>query len=299
MYAASQIRELICQHAEHIADTDIAARTIDLLMGDPRNVGIGLREAILQQIRLAVGVDVSLETVQRIFDALAARFRLESRLQTVWNDGGGLTALADQYPWPAHPVPDLNPRHDLHFTGPGLHALLTEALPAHAPEIIVEIGAWLGGSTRLIAETSAAQIICVDTWLGSEEHQAGRAWRERDPNRADLMTRLFDQFVVNSFDLQDRVIPMRTTSVYALHHLRALDIIPDLIILDGAHDAYSVACELDLCRHFFPQAHVIVDDYAPGQIWLRGLVSSVNQFAREHHQQIIVAEDTACLLASW
>jgi len=299
MYSAQQLRDLIECHACIVADTDVALRMLALLIDDPRNTGPGFRAAIVQQLQLAVGTHVASKIVQRIVVDVVNRFALNDRIVQEWCETQGLTALQDRYPWPAFPVSDLAERNDRHFTGAGLNLLLSETLKLYSPQLVVEVGCWLGGSTRRITELSSATVICVDTWLGSEEHQAGRAWQERDGGHGQLLNRLFDQFVVNCFDLKDQVVPMRTTSVFALYQLAALNLCPDLIILDGAHDRFSVATELELCRRFFPHARIIVDDYNAAEPWLSGLVTAVNDFAASNRQEVIVAEGAACLLASW
>ena len=53
---------------------------------------------------------------------------------------------------------------------------LKQAVEQANPESIVEVGSWLGASALFMAEQSKAQIICVDTFLGSNEV----LWRNGD-----------------------------------------------------------------------------------------------------------------------
>ena len=41
---------------------------------------------------------------------------------------------------------------------------------ADKPKTIVEIGSWLGKSSRYLVNNSDAVIYCLDTWKGSKEH---------------------------------------------------------------------------------------------------------------------------------
>lgn len=299
MSISGEITNIVSRHASIVADTTIAARTIALLIDDYRNSGLGFVAGVRQQVQQMTGPSVAEATVDRIFDSIITTFSLTERLHELPSPQRGLSGLSELYPRPHHPVPELSVCRDYDFTGSGLQTLLKDSLPRLRPGIIVEVGSWLGGSARIMADASQATIICVDTWLGSEEHQEGRAWMERESNRAEVLRRLWDQFIVNCFDLRDRIIPMRTTSIMALHRLSQFGVKPDVILLDGAHDAMSVACELELCRTLFPESTLILDDYTPTEKWLSGLVSTVNQFAAAHNQEIIIAEGNACMLAKW
>jgi predicted O-methyltransferase YrrM len=51
---------------------------------------------------------------------------------------------------------------------------LQKAIDVANPESIVEVGTWLGASALFMGKTSSAHILCVDTFLASNEI----LWRE-------------------------------------------------------------------------------------------------------------------------
>lgn len=101
------------------------------------------------------------------------------------------------------------------------------------PKTVIEIGSWLGCSTRFIATNleKGSKLYAVDTWLGSideSEHQ-------KDPRLATL----YQQFLSNIIHTQltDVIIPVRMKSMEAA---AALKVKADFIYIDGAHDTWSV-----------------------------------------------------------
>lgn len=102
------------------------------------------------------------------------------------------------------------------------------------PEIIVEVGSWLGCSTNWFCETyPTATVIAIDTWRGSEEHQ-GKA------ELKSYLRRLWDQFVTNCWPHRDRLIPLRGTSHKRLEQLGQMGLRPTGVYIDGGHDTKTV-----------------------------------------------------------
>lgn len=112
------------------------------------------------------------------------------------------------------------------------HKQLEECLK-NKPMTIIEIGSWLGCSTRFIAQRlpPGGKLYAVDTWKGSLEEES----HQNDP-RLPLLYPLFLSNVKHA-KLTELIIPMRMTSLEAAvkFHLKA-----DLIYIDGAHDTRSV-----------------------------------------------------------
>lgn len=101
------------------------------------------------------------------------------------------------------------------------------------PQIAIEIGSWLGLSTRFIASNMPenGKLYAVDTWLGSPTESV----HQQDP-RLPYLYQLFLSNIIHE-DLCHKIIPVRMNSLEAS---KALNVKADLIYLDGAHDTKSV-----------------------------------------------------------
>jgi len=134
---------------------------------------------------------------------------------------------------------------------------------------IVELGAWLGLSTRRLADLApAATIISVDHWQGSPEHQRQERYQK-------LLPRLYETFLPRCWAYRERVVPLRMSTVDGLRKVAEFGVQPDLIFVDAEHSFDAVTRELALARQLFPKAALVGDDYD----W-RGVRDGVNDFAR-------------------
>jgi len=161
-------------------------------------------------------------------------------------------ALKANYPFPEK-KPEVEPNDQGWFYEVNERAL-APFLNADT-KIIVEIGSWLGKSTRWILDKAPnAQIICIDTWLGAYEQHTER-WC------LSMLPKAYDTFVVNMWEYRDRVTPVRCTSEVGLNLLkRNYGIIADLIYIDGAHDYISVKRDLSTAVRLYPEAQLVGDD---------------------------------------
>ena len=102
--------------------------------------------------------------------------------------------------------------------------------------IVVELGAFLGKSTRFIAKClpDNGKVYAVDHWKGNKEHQ--------NPQRLDVYYKLpflYEQFLSNVIyeGLCEKIIPVKMTTLQAAE---SLNLYPDLIYVDASHDFDSV-----------------------------------------------------------
>jgi predicted O-methyltransferase YrrM len=113
--------------------------------------------------------------------------------------------------------------------------------------IALEVGSWLGLSTRHIASLLQpnGKLYAVDTWQGSVEHQ------ENFQQTAAMLPTLYQQFLSNMIHakLTDIVIPMKMTSLEAAPILLGELNKVNLIYIDAAHDTISVLNDI---RAYFP-----------------------------------------------
>lgn len=144
---------------------------------------------------------------------------------------------------------------------------------------VVEVGSWLGTSTRHIARVLPADgvVFAVDHWKGSEEHQESKEFEV-------LLPTLFQQFLSNVIheNLIHKIIPVRMDSLSAAEKLKPLNTHIDLIYLDGDHTLESVYADLSAWYPYVEKQGIICGD---DWIW-SGVQCAVTQFANENNLEI-------------
>jgi predicted O-methyltransferase YrrM len=111
----------------------------------------------------------------------------------------------------------------------GFEDLTFLAQQAQKHEHILEVGSWLGRSTRALADNTKGVVYAVDTWAGSDEpfQKEFLAGKSKDW--------LFEEFKRNK---GANVLPVRMTSLEAAVALAELRF--DMIFLDASHDYDNV-----------------------------------------------------------
>jgi predicted O-methyltransferase YrrM len=120
--------------------------------------------------------------------------------------------------------------------------------------VIIELGAWLGKSTRWFCENSNTQIYSIDHWEGSIEHQG----------RKDVIDRLpilYETFLVNCWDFKDRIIPIKMNTQAGLYWCADHDVKPDLIFIDASHEYEDVYKDIETSFKLFKSAIIVGDDW--------------------------------------
>jgi hypothetical protein len=111
------------------------------------------------------------------------------------------------------------------------------AQQAQTRQNILEMGSWIGRSTRALADNTPGTVHAVDTWLGSIEHQGLPATKES-----------FKYFCHNTADLMSgavrKVYPVRMESTAAAKMFFERGVKFDMIFIDGAHDYASVKADI-------------------------------------------------------
>lgn len=149
---------------------------------------------------------------------------------------------------------------------------LSECLRNNEIETVIEVGSWLGSSTRFIAELlpDHGKVYAIDTWQGSSEHA--------DDPRIPLLYQLFLSNVKHK-GLTHKIVPIR---MYSLEAAKALNIKADLIYIDASHDTQSV---IDDINAWFP--HLKKNGIMCGDDWLWPSVSkAVERIANERNLSI-------------
>ena len=138
------------------------------------------------------------------------------------------------------------------------------------PSIVIEIGSWMGRSTRFLAERCDL-VIAIDHWRGSAEHQVPHG---------EKLPMLFDQFLSNCEPLRDKILPLRMASADA-----AQMPLPkaDLIFIDGDHSEAAVAADIQHYYGFLSDTGVMCgDDYDLRVPRGHGVARATATFAESH-----------------
>jgi predicted O-methyltransferase YrrM len=216
----------------------------------------------------------------RFFAAVAARRRRiraagTGRAPSANGSHKAVRRLASAHPWPKQRPEDAAPGQEQGWLGEGTDTMLARVL-SPATQLVVELGAWLGLSTRFIASHAPnANVVSVDHWKGSPEHV-------NNPRYENLLPRLFETFQARCWDYRERIVPLKMTSLEGLQAVADAGLQPDVVFVDAEHSFEAVSAELALARRLFPRAILTGDDYD----WT-GVRDAVTDFAR---RQGMVAE---------
>ncbi len=186
-----------------------------------------------------------------------------------------LSFLLPIFSWGALPPPydtvellPFNPQ-GWYINGPSLEWLIKRG----NVKVVIEVGSWLGLSTRHIAKTlpDDGVIYAVDHWMGSPN----------EDNSVFDIPNLYRQFLSNVIHegLTHKIIPVKMSSLDAAVHLK--NIKPDLIYIDATHD-YNYVLQ-DLIRWYpFVKGHGTLcgDDYYWG--YENTVKRAVDEFAEVH-----------------
>lgn len=159
-----------------------------------------------------------------------------------------LQELVNLYPWP-----DKKP--DLPFNPGGWFPECNQSVLSwflnSDTKLVIELGAWIGLSTRWIADKAPkATIITIDHWLGSPENANDK-----------LIPVLYDQFISNCWNYKGRIVPVRASTVKGIQMVKELGLKPDIIYVDAGHDYDSAVRDIRMCLDF--GCPLVGDDFNP------------------------------------
>lgn len=150
--------------------------------------------------------------------------------------------------------------------------IFNEMITYAKPNLIVEVGTWLGGSAKTMASCCLAQnikdfeIVCVDTFLGSVEHWDRTSYSMSFKNGRPIN---YDQFLSNmiSCNLQEYVTPFPVDSQNGFLVLEKFNVHPDIVYIDAGHDYHSVRNDLVNFGKLLRSGGVLIgDDWHHGPI---------------------------------
>jgi predicted O-methyltransferase YrrM len=105
---------------------------------------------------------------------------------------------------------------------------------------IVEVGSWMGRSTRALADSTPGCVYAVDTWKGSDEAEHHRILKGQPEEW------LFNEFKKNLLDhiTSLKVTAVNATSEAAASLFKAKGDTFDMIFIDASHDHTNVMADL-------------------------------------------------------
>lgn len=115
------------------------------------------------------------------------------------------------------------------------------------PSLIVEVGTWMGGSARNMANqiknVPNAEVVCIDTFLGSVEHWTRESYLMTNKNGRP---NIYEQFLSNNLHcgLRDIITPFPCDSINGYLTLKKFNIVPDMVYVDAGHDYDSVKADI-------------------------------------------------------
>jgi hypothetical protein len=130
-------------------------------------------------------------------------------------------------------------------------------------KIVVELGSWLGSSTRFILERAPnATVIAIDHWSNNiKDYGNGGSTDASSDDGIEKIETLWETFLVNCWDFKKRLYPIRAYTQNGLKKLKDYNIIADVVYIDASHSYEDVLADITLSRKLWPKAQIVGDDY--------------------------------------
>lgn len=176
------------------------------------------------------------------------------------------------------------------------HPWFEEIIGRLKPQRILEVGTWLGASALHMAELARqanpqAQVLCVDTWLGSHRDLWMNPEYRKELNLKHGFPQQYFQFLANVVHsgLQEHIFPLPMTSYCATDILEKAGMDFDLIYIDAHHDEEEVIADIRRCYDLLRVGGTMFgDDYAPTA---PGVVKAVNRFVADHRLHFTTSQE--------
>jgi predicted O-methyltransferase YrrM len=186
------------------------------------------------------------------------------------------------FTWPKEkPNVAKNPHNWFHETN---RNVLQQMISHVNPKFILELGSWTGaGSTTFIANSAPnAQIVCIDHWSKDmNDYVQDEFGLEQVKELWPQISILWETFLVNMWDYQQNVTPLRTTTDKGLKILSTMDIPFDLIYIDAHHDYDPVKLDIEMAHKNWPNAVIMGDDYS----W-KTVSKAVHDYAEDNNLEV-------------
>ncbi len=209
------------------------------------------------------------------------------RLLSLIQNGIDIWAGFDPAPW----------RTAYQYDWDSRHAWFAEAIDELRPDVIIEVGSFIGQSAihmagLLKAAGLDAAVLCIDTWLAERQLWSRPEIRGPALRFEHGRPQVYYSFLATVVDagLTDYIVPMPMDSKSAARYLQDLNIDASLIYIDGNHEGGEVYTDLAAYwARLRPGGIMLLDDYVPSKKphhMFAGLVADVNRFAAERQLRI-------------
>eukprot|EP00520_Triparma_pacifica_P001360 CAMPEP_0118646974 /NCGR_PEP_ID=MMETSP0785-20121206/8357_1 /TAXON_ID=91992 /ORGANISM="Bolidomonas pacifica, Strain CCMP 1866" /LENGTH=518 /DNA_ID=CAMNT_0006539033 /DNA_START=92 /DNA_END=1644 /DNA_ORIENTATION=- len=168
---------------------------------------------------------------------------------------------------------------------PPHRVILSHILSSSTSEVI-ELGSWLGKSTRFISDRAPnAVVYAVDIWSNefsladdhyhdatSEETGTGKSRMAQVDTNAEILhnQQLYDTFLKTNWEYRygsrknggkGGIIPVRTTTLEGLDTLKKFGVNPSVVYIDADHHYEPAYKDIEKTLINFPKAVVVGDDW--------------------------------------
>jgi hypothetical protein len=192
--------------------------------------------------------------------------------------------LEKLFTWPTE-KPNV-PESNYNWFGGKNAVILQRIINERNPKYILEMGSWNGsGSTKYILQKAPnAHLVCIDHWSDNENDYVQKECGVEEIRKLWYQIEiLFETFLVNTWEYQDRLTPFKAKTENGLPQLSKLNIPFDMIYIDAHHDYESVLHDITVSYKSWPDATIVGDDYT----WL-GVKQAVHEFANENNLEVII-----------
>jgi len=160
-------------------------------------------------------------------------------------------SLVEAHPWPAE-CPDVadDPALPKGWTDAWAHDVIDHLIRPvwdNPKAVVVELGAWMGLMSRRFVSGTHCRVVSIDTWVGGPDH--ARIY-------AGHLDRLYRCWQRNLWPWRDRLVGLQATTMLGLRELAERGIEVAAVWIDADHHIPSVAADLAVVLHRWPNAQV-------------------------------------------